>query len=102
MRASASAGRLPSSRAGSRERSVLRMVLTAAILVAVAFLVGVLALQERMAYQPPREVEPTPAGAERADYVAADGQPLYAYVFPAAPSAGAPLRVVLAFHGNAD
>jgi fermentation-respiration switch protein FrsA (DUF1100 family) len=47
-------------------------------------------------------VEPTPAGAERADYVAADGQPLYAYVIPAAPVAGDPPRVLLAFHGNAD
>jgi len=81
---------------------VLRSVLTAAILVAVAFLVGVLVLQERMAYQPPRVVEPTPAGAERVDYVAADGQPLYAYVIPAATSAGGPPRILLAFHGNAD
>ena len=81
---------------------MLRSVLTAAILVAVVFFVGVLALQERMAYQPPRVVEPTPAGAERVDYVAADGQPLYAYVIPAESSASGPPRILLAVHGNAD
>jgi pimeloyl-ACP methyl ester carboxylesterase len=81
---------------------VLRFVLTAAILVAVVFLVGVLVLQERMAYQPPHVVQPTPAGAERVDYVAADGQPLYAYLIPGAAGGGGPPRVLLAFHGNAD
>ena len=76
-------------------------MLTAAVIVAVVFLAGVLMMQERLAYQPPHVVEPTPAGAERADYAGADGQPLFAYVFRSATTA-TPSPVVLAFHGNAE
>jgi fermentation-respiration switch protein FrsA (DUF1100 family) len=59
--------------------------------------------QERIAYQPPRVVEPVPAGAERVEYQAEDGQPLFAVIVdPNAATRSGPAHVVLAFHGNAD
>lgn len=66
--------------------------------------------QERIVWQPPRvraADRVTPPGVERVDFVADDGQPLFAYVVrpgrerddgSGAPRAGA----VLAFHGNAE
>ena len=72
--------------------------------------------QERIVWQPPR-VGPgdrqTPPGVERVDYVADDGQPLFAYVVRGrAPRGGGrepgaratPGRggVLFAFHGNAE
>jgi hypothetical protein len=81
----------------------VRRVLTAIVLLALAIAVALFAFvwwgQERITYQPPRVAEPTPAGAERVEYLASDGQPLYALVV-GTPSR--PARVLLAFHGNAD
>lgn len=76
----------------------------AIVVIIATLLVGVLAMQERLAYQPPREVPDTPRGTERVAYNASDGQPLFALVVapPDSPSVGAPSRVLLAFHGNAD
>jgi hypothetical protein len=60
--------------------------------------------QERIVWQPPRVgagERLTPPGAERIDYEAEDGQPLFGYVVRA-PGGGARRGVLLAFHGNAD
>lgn len=56
-------------------------------------------MQERIAYQPQGPPYPETNGAQRVDYVAADGQPLLGYVVGDPASA---TGVVLAFHGNAD
>ncbi len=82
------------------------MALLAAALIAAALLFAVAWwAQERIAYQPPRtaDFEPVPAGVVREDYRASDGQLLYALVVRA-PTAAVPrpVRVLLAFHGNAD
>ena len=59
--------------------------------------------QERIAYQPPRVIEPLPAGAQRVVYTGDDGQPLFALVVGAPdPPARRPAFVLIAFHGNAD
>ena len=71
----------------------------------VAFTVGmglVWLRQERIVWQPPRVRDAdraTPAGAERVDYAASDGQPLLGYV---GRPLGARAGVLLAFHGNAE
>jgi fermentation-respiration switch protein FrsA (DUF1100 family) len=69
----------------------------------VAFIVLLIALvalfQERIAFQPQGPPYPSAAGAHRVDYVASDGQQLFAYVV-GIPSADKPL--LIAFHGNAD
>jgi uncharacterized protein len=57
--------------------------------------------QERIAYQPPRDPDPIPAGTARLDYRAADGQSLFALVASPARTS-APTHVLVAFHGNAD
>jgi uncharacterized protein len=82
-----------------------------AVTVAAVAILGVLVMlialawwaQERIAYQPPRERVAAPAGVERAEYRAADGQALFALTVRSTARAGtiAP-RVLLAFHGNAD
>jgi fermentation-respiration switch protein FrsA (DUF1100 family) len=88
-----------------RAALVVRRVLIGALALVIAITAGIFAFvwwgQERITYQPPRTAEPVPAGAERAEYRAADGQPLYALVVGAS-SAAPPARVLLAFHGNAD
>jgi hypothetical protein len=73
----------------------------------VAFTVGmglVWLRQERIVWQPPRVRDTdrvTPEGAERVDYAADDGQPLFGYlVHP--PSHGTRTGVLLGFHGNAE
>ena len=57
------------------------------------------ALQERIAFQPPRSPFPDPGSTARVDYTASDGQHLFAYVI-GHPHKSTPL--VIAFHGNAD
>src|SRR6185503_16272378 len=57
------------------------------------------ALQERIAFQPPRSPFPDPGSTTRVDYIARDGQRLFAYVI------GQPDKstsLIIAFHGNAD
>jgi pimeloyl-ACP methyl ester carboxylesterase len=57
------------------------------------------ASQERIVWQPPHSPDIPGTGAQRLDYAADDGQPLYAYL------AGDPSRargLLLAFHGNAE
>ncbi len=107
MHGCAPGSRTRPSRAGSREavraarlaRRVVTGIVVLAIAVTVALFVFVWWGQERITYQPPRIAEPTPAGAERVEYLASDGQKLYALVV-GTPSQ--PARVLLAFHGNAD
>lgn len=56
--------------------------------------------QERVVWQPPRlPAWPDGAGARRLEYVAEDGQPLFAYLV--GDPASAP-GLLIAFHGNAD
>jgi hypothetical protein len=93
----------------SRRSTALVGAVAAAASAAVAFAVGlglVWVRQERIVWQPPRvrpEDRETPPGAERVDYVAADGQPLFAYVVrPAARHRPATERVLMSFHGNAE
>jgi len=57
------------------------------------------ALQERIAFQPPRGPFPDPGSTIRVDYTARDGQHLFAYII-GHPDKSTPL--VIAFHGNAD
>jgi fermentation-respiration switch protein FrsA (DUF1100 family) len=81
----------------------IRLVLFAALIVVVVLFALAWLGQERITYQPPRVVEPVPAGAERVEFRAEDGQPLFALIVePRALKHEAPSRVFLAFHGNAD
>ena len=57
------------------------------------------ALQERIAFQPPRSPFPDPGSTTRVDYTARDGQHLFAYIV-GHPDKSTPL--IIAFHGNAD
>jgi fermentation-respiration switch protein FrsA (DUF1100 family) len=76
-------------------------------LVVVAIGMGVFALviallwyfQERVVFQPPGPPYPDPGRMRRIDHVAADGQPLFAYLV-GEPDSAAGLLIV--FHGNAD
>lgn len=67
--------------------------------VALLLIILVSVFQERIAFQPQGPPYPTADGAVRVDYLASDGQPLFAYVV-GTPSADEPL--LIAFHGNAD
>jgi uncharacterized protein len=62
--------------------------------------------QERIVFQPAGPPFPASVGAERVDYRAEDGQPLFALVIGERGRGGAaepgPRGVVVAFHGNAD
>jgi len=80
------------------------MIAAALAIVVAALLLLAWSAQERIAYQPPRSTDPVPPGAERVEYAAEDGQPLFALVIPPPDAHGgaAPPRVILAFHGNAD
>lgn len=77
----------------------LAIISTGALLLIIAMVGGVWWRQERIAYQPPTDSPDPPADAQRIEYVAEDGQPLYGYVIR---PAGTPVGVLLAFHGNAD
>ncbi|MGQ0713703.1 MAG: alpha/beta hydrolase [Gemmatimonadaceae bacterium] len=56
-------------------------------------------MQERIVWQPPRLVVEPGATAQRIDYSADDGQPLYAYLVGDLPRAKG---LLIAYHGNAD
>lgn len=81
----------------------VRVVLLAVVALVLAFFAASAGLvwwrQERIVFQPPAGPWPEGDGARRVDYVAADGQRLFAYVV-GEPGPGRPLLVV--FHGNAD
>ncbi len=89
-------------RIAQRFRQVLSTLGIVVVAVGLTLLAFFWIAQDRITFQAPRIIEPTPAGAERVEFVAADGQHLYALVIgtPARPPATA--RVLLAFHGNAD
>ena len=78
-----------------------RLMTVLAFLVSAFLLAAILAwaLQERIAFQPPRGPYPDAGGVRRVAYSAADGQPLFAYVIGEPASASGSLLV---FHGNAD
>src|SRR5215204_3013767 len=58
----------------------LAIILIGTLLLIVAMVGGVWWRQERIAYQPPTESPDRPRDAQRVEYVAEDGQPLYGYV----------------------
>jgi pimeloyl-ACP methyl ester carboxylesterase len=107
-RALASSGVRPAAPSRRLLRSrVTGFLLTAAGIAFAVTLALVLLLwwgQERVVFQPPGAPFPDAGGASRIDFVAEDGQPLYAYLVGDAAAAerrqGA--RLVLVFHGNAD
>jgi len=78
-----------------------RLMAFLALLTAGFILVIVLAwaLQERIAFQPPRGPYPDPGPAQRVEYSASDGQRLFGYLV-GSPHHSGPL--IIAFHGNAD
>lgn len=80
----------------------MRPFLLALLALAVIYLLLIAAAwawQERVVWQPPAQAPPPEPRARRLDYVAEDGQPLYAYlVGDAARSRG----LLIAFHGNAE
>lgn len=89
--------------AGLRRVLNLLQIAALAALVWVVVVVGWLWLrQESIVFQPPRIVPDAPQSAERVEFRASDGHPLFGYlVFPRARAAE-PQTVVIAFHGNAD
>lgn len=79
-------------------RSVISILAAAAVLI-VGVMVLLWSMQERIAYQPPAVAPAFANGAQRVEYRAADGQPLFGFVVgDPEESAG----LLLAFHGNAD
>jgi hypothetical protein len=78
---------------------VLSLLAFAAVLVYGGVLLILWHFQERIVFQPPVGVAPSPASARQVWYRAADGVDLFAYlVGDCSPGT----RVVLAFHGNGD
>src|SRR5688572_22914596 len=77
--------------------SVLRI---AAVVAGVCIVVALLIWhrQERFVFQPSGPPYPDGRGARRIDFLAADGQPLFAYLVGEISNRG----LVLVFHGNAD
>lgn len=87
--------------------SIRRRKVIVSVIVAAGLLIAVLALvisliwvfQERIAFQPPGGPWPSAPRARRVEYVARDGQALFAYVVgDRRPARG----LLLSFHGNAD
>ena len=95
-------------------RSVLTTLTTLALAIVAALAVVTMLVwwrQERIVFQPPRPPFPGAGNTRRVDYVASDGQPLFAYVLGerlvsegevATDTGTPPRRVLLVFHGNAD
>jgi fermentation-respiration switch protein FrsA (DUF1100 family) len=79
----------------------LTIAVTVATLVVLILLLIILVsvFQERIAFQPQGPPYPAADGADRVDYTAADGQPLFACLVGTS-SPEKPL--LIAFHGNAD
>ena len=85
-----------------RRHRVITVVTTAAVAVVGFLLLVTIVLwhgQERVVWQPPGVALPDPSHVQRIEYLAADSQPLYAYVVGDRDRARGAL---LAFHGNAD
>ena len=84
-----------------RTRVIVNVLVVAGALAASLALVVSLIwfFQERIAFQPPSGPWPDASRARRVDYVARDGQPLFAYVVGDQNPANG---LLLAFHGNAD
>ncbi len=83
---------------GSKTLSILVLAATGAVVLLI--FVGVISVfQERIAFQPQGPPHPSPGNAQRVDYKAVDGQPLFAYLVG---DAGTATGLVLVFHGNAD
>ncbi|HVF39231.1 MAG TPA: alpha/beta fold hydrolase [Gemmatimonadaceae bacterium] len=80
-------------------RTIL-MLGVASLGIVALFLAAVWAFQERIAFQPEPPPYPEPGQTRRADYIAADGQPLFAYLVGGRDSSIQ--KVLIAFHGNAD
>lgn len=70
-----------------------------ALLLVAAMSVGVWFFQERITFQPQGPPFPDDSGIRKVEYVASDGQHLFAYVV-GNPDSSTPL--LIAFHGNAD
>jgi pimeloyl-ACP methyl ester carboxylesterase len=91
-----------STRSESARSPRARLVISALVVLAVLYLVIVLAawrLQERIVWQPPRLAQYPSAEARRVEYESDDGQSLFAYLV------GDPARargLLIAYHGNAD
>ena len=84
---------------GSQTLSILLITAASAVVLIFIFLVGISVFQERIAFQPQGPPYAVPRDSRRVDYLAADGQPLFAYLV------GDPEKsdgLVLVFHGNAD
>lgn len=79
--------------------NLLSLVVFGAVLVYVGVLLILWRFQERVVFQPPAGVAPTPVSARQVRYRASDGVELFAYVVG---DCGPTARAVLAFHGNAD
>src|ERR1019366_5740456 len=83
-----------------RSQLVTVGILAAIVIVLVLLVITVVSVfQERIAFQPQGPPYPVVTDAQRVDYSAADGQPLFAYVV-GTPSENRGL--LIAFHGNAD
>ena len=84
---------------GSKTLSILVFAAAVAAVLVLMF-VGVISMfQERIAFQPQGPPYPAPGDALRVDYLAADGQSLFAYVVG---DPGNSVGLLLVFHGNAD
>lgn len=84
---------------GSRTLSILVFAAAGAVVLILMFVGVVSVFQERIAFQPQGPPYPSTGDAQRMDYSAADGQPLFAYVVGDPANASG---LLLVFHGNAD
>ena len=84
---------------GSKTLSILGIVIASAVVLALLLIGTVSVFQERIAFQPQGPPYPSAGDTPRVDYLAADGQPLFAYIIGNRASAAG---LVLVFHGNAD
>jgi fermentation-respiration switch protein FrsA (DUF1100 family) len=80
-------------------RSLFPVVAFGLVLLYAGLLLMMWWYQERIVFQPPQGVEPTPVPARRVSYHSADGIELFAYVVGDCEADG---TLMLAFHGNAD
>jgi fermentation-respiration switch protein FrsA (DUF1100 family) len=81
------------------KRRIMLLTLSALLAFVTLLLLLIWWQQERIVFQPSGPPYPE-ASAQRVEYRAADGQPLFAYVVR--PRDVEPRGVLLAFHGNAD
>jgi pimeloyl-ACP methyl ester carboxylesterase len=74
---------------------IILLVVVSAIVVGLAILWW---QQERILFQPPAHIDIGDIAADKVEYQAADGQPLFGFLVGSSSSSG----VLLSFHGNAD